>query len=73
MGSDFNKEAKFEYKYSFLPRRCYKSGKLLWFTLALCGRRIIDYYDGLNIWKAYDDRWYDSCEGLIMMIKGVTR
>lgn len=72
VGNDFYKEAKFEYKYCLLPRRCYLSNDLLWFTTAIRGRRIVDYYDGLQVYKAYDDRWYNSSEGLIMMIKGVS-
>jgi hypothetical protein len=63
----FNERATFEYKYSVWPRRCYNSGRWLWLTTAMRGRRIITGPGEPII----EDRWYDSNEGLIMMIKGV--
>lgn len=63
---------KIEYKYSFWPRRCCKSGKLLCFTTAVRVRKFIEWYDGIEAHTTAEDQWYDSSEGLIMMIKKVS-
>lgn len=64
----FNQYAVFEYKFTFWPRRCYKTGKLLWMTTALRGRAISRSGD---ITFLVVDRWYDRSEGIIMMLKKV--
>jgi hypothetical protein len=63
----FTSRAQFEYQYCFCPRRCYNSGKWIWLETAMRGRRIITG-PGEPI---TEDRWYNSNEALIMMIKGV--
>lgn len=65
----FNQYADFEYKFSFMPRRCYKTGKLLWMTTALRGRIISRSGD---VTLTVVDRWYDRGEGIIMMLKKVS-
>ena len=69
----FNERATFEYKYSLWPRRCYTTGRWLWLTTALRGRVINESYDGIEVHKTADDRWYDSSEGLIMLIKKASK
>lgn len=63
----FNDRAQFEYKFSFWPRRCYKTGRLVWLETAMRGRRIITGPGEPVI----EDRWYNRDEALIMMIKGL--
>ena len=65
----FMNRAQFEYKYSLWPRRCYNTGRWLWLETAMRGRAI---WTGPGE-PVVDDRWYDSNEALIMMIKGVAR
>lgn len=65
----FNEYAQFEYKYCVWPRRCYNTKRWLFLTTAMRGRRIITG-PGEPI---VEDRWYDSNEGLIMMIKKVAQ
>ena len=60
--------AKFEYKFSFWPRRCYKTGRLVWLETAMRGRAM---WTGPGE-PVIEDRWYDSNEALIMMIKKVS-
>lgn len=64
----FNHHATFEYKFSFLPRRCHKTNKWLWMTTALRGRVVELSPSGL----IKEDRWYNSSEGLIMLLKKVS-
>ena len=59
--------AKFDYKYSLIPRRCYSTRRWIW-GLAMRGR---------SIWTGpgepvIDDRWFHLDEGLIIMIKKVS-
>ena len=61
--------AKFEYKFSFWPRRCYNTGRWLWLETVMRGRAI---WNGPGDYIV-DDRWYDSNEALIMMIKKVSK
>ena len=65
-GSD---QEKIEYKYSFLPRRCARSGRWLWFTPAVRVRKIEEWYDGVEAQRTNVDKWYDTSEGLIMILK----
>ena len=60
--------ATYKYKYCFWPRRCYKTGRWLWLETAVRGRAI---WTGPGE-PAIDDRWFDSNEALIMMIKKVS-
>lgn len=64
----FNECASFEYKFSLWPRRCYNTGRWLWLETAMRGRRILTG-PGEPI---VQDRWYDSNEALIMLIKKVS-
>lgn len=65
----FNDRAEYTYRYSFLPRRCYNTGRLLWLTTALRGRAM---WTGPGE-PVIEDRWYDSTEGLIIMLKKVNK
>lgn len=60
----FNDCASFEYKYSFLPRRCYNTGRWVW-GLGMRGRRIITGPGEPVI----EDRWYHRHEAIIMMLQ----
>ena len=64
----FNDRAKFEYKFCFWPRRCYNTGCWLWLETAVRGRAV---WFGPGE-PAIDDRWYNSNEALIMMLKKVS-
>lgn len=64
----FNERAKFEYRYCIWPRRCYNTGRWLWLETAMRGRAV---WTGPGE-PVIDDRWYDSNEALIMMIKKVS-
>lgn len=63
----FNEHAEFEYKYSFIPRRCRNTQQLVW-GLAVRGRWRIRAGDNVFI---NDDRWYHRHEAVIMMLKGL--
>lgn len=63
----FNERARFEYKYSFKPRRCYNTGKFVW-GLAVRGRWT---YRAGDITFDNEDRWYHRHEAIIMMLKGL--
>lgn len=67
----FNDGANFEYQYCFWPRRCYTSGRWLWMETAVRGRR--EYWGPAGERPVVEDRWYDSKESLIMMIKGLAK
>lgn len=60
----FDDRATFDYKTSFIPRRCYKTKRWLW-GLAVRGRRIITGPGDPII----EDRWYHRHEAIIMMLK----
>ncbi len=62
----FSDQARFEYRYSIIPRRCYETGRLVW-GLAVRGRRVITG-PGEPI---YEDRWYHRNEAVLMMLKGL--
>lgn len=70
-GEDHMMRTTREYKYSFLPRRCARSGRLLWMTVAMRERIENEWYDGIEAHVSVDYQWYDSAEALIMLIKGV--
>jgi hypothetical protein len=53
-------------KFSFLPRRCFYTGKYLWFKLAYKGTAMITGPDT----PVYEDRWCDRHEYLFLKIKG---
>jgi hypothetical protein len=62
----FDDRAVFEYKYSFMPRRCYNTRQLVW-GLAVRGRR--SYRTG-DITFDNEDRWYHRDEAILKMLKG---
>ena len=64
----FNERAWFGYRYCFWPRRCYKTGRWLWLETAMRGRAM---WTGPGE-PVFEDRWYDSEEALIMMLKKVS-
>ena len=64
----FIDRAKFEYRYCIKPRRCYATGRWLLLETAVRGRAI---WTGPGE-PAIEDRWYDSNEALVMMIKKVS-
>jgi hypothetical protein len=61
----FNDRARFEYKYSIIPRRCYTTNRWIW-GLSMRGRRIIMGPGDPVIM----DRWYHRNEAIIKMLKG---
>ena len=63
----FNDKAEFEYKYSFVPRRCHNTQRLIW-GLAVRGRWRLRAGDNVFI---NDDRWYHRHEAVLMMLKGL--
>jgi hypothetical protein len=68
-GDGFMHRAKFEYKYTLWPRRCRNTKRRLWLEVAVRGRAI---WTGPGE-PVVEDRWYDSNEALIMMIKKVSK
>jgi hypothetical protein len=62
----FNDRAVFEYRSSYIPRRCYNSNRWIWGT-AVRGRRTITG-PGTPV---IQDRWYHRHEAIIMMLKGI--
>ena len=65
----FNERVRFEYKYCLWPRRCFNTGRWLWLETAMRGRRILTGQGEPIV----EDRWYDSNEALIMLIKKVSK
>jgi len=61
----FDDRAVFEYKYSFIPRRCYTTGQWVW-GVAMRGLLII----GGPGDPVVEDRWYHRHEAIIKMLKG---
>jgi hypothetical protein len=61
----FDDRAVFEYKYSFIPRRCYTTGQWVW-GVAMRGRRYI-HGPGEPV---VEERWYHRHEAIIKMLKG---
>ena len=66
----FNERAIFEYRYCFWPRKCYKTNRWVWLETAMRGRREI--YGLAGDPPFIEDRWYNSDEALIMMLKKVS-
>lgn len=62
----FMDHAEVDYKYSLLPRRCYKTGRQLWLDRAVRARRT---WTGPGT-PVTEDRWYDRSAFLVMRIKG---
>lgn len=62
----FNDRAVFQYKYSFVPRRCYNTQQLV-LGLAVRGRRVITGPGD----PVVEDRWYHRHEAVLMMLKGL--
>ena len=63
---DFERRARFEYRWSILPRRCYRSGRWAW------GRAV----RAQAVWTGpgepvIERRWLHRDEGIIMMLKGL--
>ena len=61
----FEDRAKFEYKYSLIPRRCYSTNKWVW-GLAMRGRAV---WTGPGD-DVVEERWYNRHEAIIKMLKG---
>lgn len=55
-----------ELKYSLLPRRCYYTGKILWFKLAYQGTSMVTGPGD----PIFEFRWCDRQEYLFLKIKG---
>ena len=51
--------------YSLIPRRCYSTGRLLWFRKAYCTYRM---YTGPGD-PVYEYRWYDAHEFILLRLK----
>jgi hypothetical protein len=61
---DFERRARFEYRWSIWPRRCYRTGRRIW------GRAV----RAEAMWTGPGDpilerRWLHRHEGVIMMLK----
>ena len=53
---------------SLWPRRCFNTKRSLWFKNAVRGRRI---YRVGDTDFAYEDRWFDQKEFVVMKLKGI--
>lgn len=53
-------------KYCFIPRRCFYTGKLLWFTMAYKGVGMITGPGE----PVFEHRWCERHEWLFLKIKG---
>ena len=67
MYDPFNDRAYFTYVFCAWPRKCYNTGRWIFMTTAMRGRRIITG-PGEDV---IEDRWYHRDEAIIMMIKGI--
>jgi len=61
----FYKRASWNLKFAFIPRKCFYSGKRIWFKFA---------YKGIAFWRDGDYfspevRWHDKDEHLIWLLK----
>jgi hypothetical protein len=56
-----------ELRWSFLPRKCFYTKRLLWFNRAYMGTSILTGPGD----PIFDYRWVDQKEYLILKIKGV--
>ena len=64
----FESRARYSYKYSIWPRRCYKTNQWLWLTLAVRGHAV---WTGPGE-PVTEYRWYHKHEGMMIMIKKVS-
>lgn len=64
----FLERAQFNYKYCLWPRRCYNTNRWLWLETVVRGRAI---WTGPGE-PVIEDRWYDSDQAVIMMLKKVS-
>lgn len=65
---DFNRRCLgWQLKYSIWPRRCYYTGRLLWFKLAYQGTSVLTG-PGESI---FEYRWCEKHEYLFLKIKGI--
>lgn len=60
----FNDRAVFEYRTSFIPRKCYKTNRLVW-GVAIRARAV---WTGPGS-DVVEDRWYHKDEAIIMMLR----
>ena len=67
MYDPFNDRAHFTYVFCARPRKCYNTGRWMFMTTAMRGRRIITGPGEPII----EDRWYHRHEAIIMMLKGI--
>ena len=65
----FLERAQFTYRYCLWPRRCYRTNQWLWLETAIRGRAM---WTGPGE-PVFEDRWYNSNEALIMMIKRISK
>ncbi len=64
---DFNRRCiGWQLKFSLFPRRCFYTGKYLWFTLAYKGTAMITGPGE----PVFEDRWCERHEYLFLKIKG---
>ena len=61
---DFERRARFEYRWSLCPRRCYRTGRRIW-GLAIRAEAV---WTGPGE-PITERRWLHRDEGLIMMLK----
>lgn len=54
-------------KFSFFPRRCFYTGKYLWFKLAYRGTAMLTGPGD----PIFEDRWCERHEYLFLKIKGI--
>ena len=64
---DFEQRARFEYRWSVWPRRCYRTQRRVW-GLAV---RAMALWTGPGE-PVVETRWLHRDEGLVMMLKGIT-
>jgi len=64
--SSFYHKAGWELKFAWMPHRCIRSGKIIWFKFG---------YMGTAIWTGpgtpvYEYNWHEEVEHLIWVLKG---
>ena len=67
MQDEWHLRSEYIYQYCIWPRRCYNTGRWLWFTMAIRGSAV---WPGPGE-PLVEHRWYHRNEALIMMIKGI--
>jgi len=67
MQDGWHLRSEYTYQYCIWPRRCYNTGRWLWFTVAVRGSAI---WHGPGE-PLVEQRWYHRNEALIMIIKGI--